>query len=359
MTGAGTQPPGAQGLYDPRHEHDACGVGFVVDIKGRRSHAVIEQGLQVLINLQHRGACGCEANTRRRRRHPDPDAGPVPAQGDRPARHPAARPGQYGAGLVFLPRGSRGAPHDRVAHRARFSKKRIRAPRLARRADRQPPARRAARSRRAGLPAAVRRAAAGTSRSTPDPEADRLRFERKLYVIRKRIEHAVDRLALDRASTSFYIVSLSARTLIYKGMLTADQIEPMFPDLTDPDMQSALALVHQRFSTNTFPSWPLAHPVPLHRAQRRDQHAARQHQLDARARGPAAVAGARRRSREDPADHPRRRQRHGDVRQRARVPRHDRALAAARDPDDDPRAVGGTTRSMAASARRSTSTTPR
>ena len=93
----------------------------------------------------------------------------------------------------------------------------------------------------------------------PDPEADRLRFERKLYVARKRIEHEVDRLTLAEKHF-FYVVSLSARTLIYKGMLTADQIAPLFPDLTDPDMQSALALVHQRFSTNTFPSWPLAHP---------------------------------------------------------------------------------------------------
>src|SRR5206468_6163535 len=84
-------------------------------------------------------------------------------------------------------------------------------------------------------------------------------FERALYVIRKQIEHAADRMALaDRAA--FYIVSLSATTLIYKGMLTADQIAPAFPDLTDPDLESALALVHQRFSTNTFPSWPLAHP---------------------------------------------------------------------------------------------------
>ena len=86
-----------------------------------------------------------------------------------------------------------------------------------------------------------------------------LRFERKLYVIRKRIEHAVDGCRC-RIAAQFYIVSLSSRTLIYKGMLTADQIEPMFPDLVDPEFESALALVHQRFSTNTFPSWPLAHP---------------------------------------------------------------------------------------------------
>ena len=88
-----------------------------------------------------------------------------------------------------------------------------------------------------------------------------MRFERKLYVIRKRAEHAVDRLAVkDARAKTFYIPSLSSKTLIYKGMLIADQIVPMFPDLADPDVESALALVHQRFSTNTFPSWPLAHP---------------------------------------------------------------------------------------------------
>ena len=124
MTGAGTQPPGAQGLYDPRHEHDACGVGFVVNVKGRRSHTVIEQGLRLLINLLHRGACGCEANTGRRRRHPDPDAGPVPAQGDRPARHPAARGRPVRCRARVPAAGSRRAPRDRVAGRRRSSRKR-------------------------------------------------------------------------------------------------------------------------------------------------------------------------------------------------------------------------------------------
>jgi glutamate synthase (ferredoxin) len=99
----------------------------------------------------------------------------------------------------------------------------------------------------------------GDTRGRVSLQADPLRFERKLYVIRKRIEHEVDALALTERHM-FYIPSLSSRTLIYKGMLTADQIQPTFPDLTDPDVESALALVHQRFSTNTFPSWPLAHP---------------------------------------------------------------------------------------------------
>jgi glutamate synthase (ferredoxin) len=261
MTGAGTQAPGAQGLYDPRHEHDACGVGFVVNVKGRRSHAVIQQGLQLLINLLHRGACGCEANT-------GDGAGILIQTPDRffrkvtgPLGIQLPEAGQYGAGLVFLPRnraerrtieslivtileeedlkllGWREVPADNRLLGARAVAS-------------QPVFQHLFVGRGKGFP------------FNPDPEADRLRFERKLYVARKRIEHEVDRLTLAEKDF-FYVVSLSARTLIYKGMLTADQIAPLFPDLTDPDMQSALALVHQRFSTNTFPSWPLAHPYRL------------------------------------------------------------------------------------------------
>ena len=151
-----------------------------------------------------------------------------------------------------------------------------------------------------------------------------MRFERKLYVIRKRIEHAVDALPLAERQLC-YICSLSSRTLIYKGMLTAEQIQPTFPDLDDADMESALALVHQRFSTNTFPSWPLAHPY---------RYVAHNGEINTlrgninwmtRAGRPAAVAAVRRRPAQAAADHPRRGQRHRDVRQRARVPRHGRA----------------------------------
>ena len=247
--------PSAQGLYDPRFEHDACGVGFVVHVKGRRSHSIVRQALQVLINLLHRGACGCEANT-------GDGAGILIQMPDKFLRKEAARLGialpaerHYGAGFVFLPRdaglrarietlferivveegqhvlGWRDVPTDDIALGP---------------------------SAVAGEPV-FRQILIG--RGGPDaagPDAD-ARFERKLYVIRKRIEHAVDALSLpDR--NAFYVPSLSSRTLIYKGMLTAGQIAPMFPDLADPDVESALALVHQRFSTNTFPSWPLAHP---------------------------------------------------------------------------------------------------
>jgi glutamate synthase (ferredoxin) len=248
----------AGGLYDPAHEHDACGVGFVVDIKGRKSHQIIRQALEVLTNLQHRGACGCEANT-------GDGAGILIQVPDRFLRREAARlgfelpaAGDYGVGTVFL-------PHDAAERRA------IQAVFEAIVAEegqallgwRDVPSD----NRQLG-PSAVavepRFAQIFIGRGATDPSSGgalekRRQFERKLYVIRKRVEHAVDRLDL-AGRASFYVPSLSSNTLIYKGMLNAAQIEPMFPDLSDPDVESALALVHQRFSTNTFPSWPLAHP---------------------------------------------------------------------------------------------------
>jgi glutamate synthase (NADPH/NADH) large chain len=250
-----TAPPQAQGLYDPRFEHDACGVGFVVNIKGQRSHAVVERGLEVLINLQHRGACGCEANT-------GDGAGiliQVPDKFLRTAANalsiglPPA--GQYGVGNVFLPR-------DRdERQQVRQLIEQIIAEEGQRFLGWRPVP---TTSHLLGPSAAATMPvieqlfvgfAADPAVLAPDP----MRFERKLYVIRKRVEHAADKLGLAEGRM-FYIPSLSSRTLIYKGMLTADQIQPTFPDLTDPGIESALALVHQRFSTNTFPSWPLAHP---------------------------------------------------------------------------------------------------
>ena len=254
------RPPGATGLYDPRDERDACGVGFVVDIKGRRSHGVVAQGLQVLINLLHRGACGCEANT-------GDGAGILIQTPDRFLRKVTADlgialppAGQYGTGLVFLPR----LAAEREQLRALIERivgeegQRVLGWRLVPTAD-----------------AGIGESAIATkpvieqlfiAADPVRPEPDRIgtsqgptSFERKLYVIRKRIEHEADGLRLAEGH-AFYIVSLSSQTLIYKGMLIADQIAGTFPDLIDPDVESALALVHQRFSTNTFPSWPLAHP---------------------------------------------------------------------------------------------------
>ncbi len=248
-------PPAAQGLYDPRFEHDACGVGFVVNIKGRKSHAVVERGLRVLINLQHRGACGREANT-------GDGAGILIQPPDKFLRKVARAlgiglppAGQYGAGNVFLPRDPQQRAQikkiveDVIADEGqRFLGWRV-----------VPTSADTLGESAASVMPAIEQVFVGFGGDASALAGDPLRFERKLYVIRKCVERAVDALALSQ-SRMFYIPSLSSRTLIYKGMLTADQIQPTFPDLTDPDMESALALVHQRFSTNTFPSWPLAHP---------------------------------------------------------------------------------------------------
>ncbi len=241
----------AHGLYDPRHEHDACGVGFVVDVKGRRSHAIVQQALRVLKNLQHRGACGCEVNT-------GDGAGILVQTPDAflrtvaPATLPPA--GQYGVGLVFLPQ----VPADRATIETLF------ADIVAEEGQRLLGWRDVPTDHSPIGPSAVRVEPVFRHifiAASPALAKDRAAFERRLYVIRKRMEHAVDALTLASDSRKFfYIVSLSCNTLIYKGMLTASQLDTMFPDLLDPLFQSALALVHQRFSTNTFPSWPLAHP---------------------------------------------------------------------------------------------------
>jgi glutamate synthase (ferredoxin) len=255
--------PGPQGLYDPADEHDACGVGFVVDIKGRKSHDIVRKSLQVLKNLAHRGACGCEVNT-------GDGAGILVQMPDAFLRKvaPATLPpaGEYGAGLVFLPRdvGQRTAIEQVVAQIIAEEDQRLIGWRSVP-TDDSPvgPSAVAVEPHFAQLFIGRGRALIDSPRDVEggiDAET-RARFERKLYVIRKRIEHAVDALDMPEAVRKcFYVVSLSSNTLIYKGMLTAGQIETMFPDLTDPDLVSALALVHQRFSTNTFPSWPLAHP---------------------------------------------------------------------------------------------------
>src|SRR6266568_2319419 len=243
--------PAAQGLYDPRHEHDACGVGFVVNIKGKKSHTIVRQALGVLINLLHRGACGCEPNT-------GDGAGILLQTPDKFLRRecdrlsiPLPGPKEYGRGLVFLPRD----PEQRDKVRALLhSIVEEEGARLLGWRD---------------VPTDDHLLGATALSVEPNIQQvfigrgpgvhDHARFERKLYVIRKLFEKAV--AALDIPENKFaYIPSLSSNTLIYKGMLSADQIVTMYPDLADPDVESALALVHQRFSTNTFPSWPLAHP---------------------------------------------------------------------------------------------------
>ncbi|MBI3933090.1 MAG: glutamate synthase large subunit, partial [Acidobacteria bacterium] len=250
----GWELPPAQGLYDPAHEHDACGVGFVVDIKGRVSRSIVAQSLLVLKNLLHRGACGCETNTG--------DGAGILVQMPHKFLHRAGReaglslpePGEYGTGIVFLPR------HRDEREQCEKTFKRIIAEEgqsLIGWRDLPTDDSPIGPSAQAAEPH-IRQIFVGRSKKISDPAA----FERKLYVIRKRVEHAVWNSEMPERKR-FYLPSLSARTLIYKGMLSADQIETMFPDITAPDFESALALVHQRFSTNTFPSWPLAHPYRI------------------------------------------------------------------------------------------------
>jgi glutamate synthase (ferredoxin) len=244
-------PPPKQGLYDPRFEHDACGVGFIVDLKGRRSHDLVEKAIRILLNLEHRGACGCEKNT-------GDGAGilmQVPhaflaRECDRSGiKLPAAT--EYGVGMVFLPT----RPDDRARCEHLFEEiVREEGQRVL--GWRTLPLDNASlgNTARAAQPV-VRQVFIGRS---PDLDDD-LAFERRLYVIRKRIESTVKASTLKQRGM-FYVASLSYKTIVYKGMLTSEQLTPFFPDLSDPAVESALAMVHSRFSTNTFPSWARAHP---------------------------------------------------------------------------------------------------
>ena len=240
-----------QGLYDPRNEHDSCGVGFVVNVKGEPSHKIIEQGLEVLLSLAHRGACGCEANT-------GDGAGillQTPHKFLRKVCEPLGihlpAPGQYGVGMVFLPPEihSRRECEEMFQEVVQAEGQRFLGWRtvpsvndlLGETAKEEEPV--------------VRQAFIGRS-----PEIkDDLAFERKLYVIRRRTTSAVWSARLPDASC-FYIPSLSYKTIVYKGMLMTEQIAPFYPDLSDPDVESALSVVHSRFSTNTFPSWDRSQP---------------------------------------------------------------------------------------------------
>src|SRR2546425_8184693 len=249
------QCPPPQGLYDPSFEHDACGVGFVVNVKGVRSHGIVRQALKVLINLLHRGACGCEVNT-------GDGAGILIQMPDKFLRKHTAQvgidlpaPKEYGAGLVFLPRD----PFQRETLQNLFEKVVLEEGQRVLGWRDVPADDRLLGATAVAVKPVFRQIFIGGEPGVGAGVAAHARFERKLYVIRKRVEIAVDALELPERKF-FYIPSLSSNTLIYKGMLIADQITTMYPDLLDPDLESALALVHQRFSTNTFPSWPLAHP---------------------------------------------------------------------------------------------------
>ena len=245
----------SRGLYDPAHEHDSCGVGFVVNVKGQKSHALVRQALEVVMNLLHRGACGCEVNT-------GDGAGMLIQLPHRFFQSEADRigivlpePGAYGVGMVFLPRDpdERSRIQDLFAHIATEEGQRVLGWRDVPTDDSQ-----LGETALSGEPV-IRQVFIGRDAALAHDADAHARFERKLYVIRKRVKFSVDALSLGPEHL-FYVASLSSNTIVYKGMLIADQVERMFPDLVDPLVESALALVHQRFSTNTFPSWPLAHP---------------------------------------------------------------------------------------------------
>ena len=243
------------GLYSSAHEHDACGVGFVAHIAGCKSHAIVEQGLKILVNLTHRGAVGA-----------DPLMGDgsgiliqipdefyraeMAAQG---VALPA--PGEYGVGMVFLPKehASRLACEQELDRAVRTEGQVLLGWRDVP-VDRDMPMSPTVRAKEPVL----RQIFIGRGPDVIVPDA----LERKLYVIRKTASSAIQALKLTH-SREYYVPSMSCRTVIYKGLLLAHQVGKYYKDLQDPRLSSALALVHQRFSTNTFPEWPLAHPYRM------------------------------------------------------------------------------------------------
>jgi len=246
--------PAKQGLYDPANEHDACGVGFVANVKGRKSHEIVRQGLSILENLTHRGAVGADP------RAGDgagiliqiPDAFLRACCNDLGITLP--EPDSYGVGMVFLPQ-----PVATRNHCETLIEQTIAEEGQSLLGWRDVP------TDNEGLGDSVKQVEPvvrqvfirrGDSCTSTDD------FERKLFIIRKRVENAVRNCQLP-GRECFYVPSMSARTLCYKGMLLANQVNSYYKDLNDERLTSALALVHQRFSTNTFPSWDLAHPFRM------------------------------------------------------------------------------------------------
>jgi glutamate synthase domain-containing protein 2/glutamate synthase domain-containing protein 1/glutamate synthase domain-containing protein 3 len=246
--------PQRQGLYDPANEHDACGLGFIAHIKGEKSHAIIGQGLQILKNLTHRGATGADPL------QGDgagiliqlPDAFLRRACGRQGLTLPAI--GQYGVGMVFLPK----EPASRIACEQEIERAIASEGQLLLGWRNVPTDNTGLSERTKEVEPVIRQVF--IARGAHDMDQDAL--ERKLYIIRKKSGHAIQALKL-RHGKGFYVPSMSSRTIVYKGMLLAHQVGEYYLDLRDRSMVSALAMVHQRFSTNTFPTWDLAHPFRL------------------------------------------------------------------------------------------------
>jgi glutamate synthase (ferredoxin) len=245
-------PPPKQGLYDPQFEHDSCGVGFVVNMKGRKSHQLVSDALQILVNLDHRGACGCEANTG--------DGAGILMQTPQEFFLEATQPcgfklpafGQYGVGMLFMPKN----PAERDGVKTGFAKI-VSAEGQTVLGWRDIPTDNSSlgKTAQASEPFMMQ-VFIGRNPAIKDD----LAFERKLYVIRKVAEQCIRYGGKVPGGKWFYVASLSYKTVVYKGMLMPEQVAKYYPDLTNPEMVTALALVHSRFSTNTFPSWDRSHP---------------------------------------------------------------------------------------------------
>ena len=325
---------GAQGfgLFDPAQEKDSCGVGFIADIKGRQSHKLVQDALTILLNLEHRGAVGADPRA-------GDGAGILVQTPHKFLAKKAAEigfalppPGHYAVGALFM-------PHEEawrqeimdtyVAIAAQEGMKVL--------GWRDVPTDNSTLGELVKPTEPVHKqvflARSPATRSEQD-------FERRLYILRKTISSTLYGRR-ERRLSHYYPVSISCRTLIYKGMFLADQLNTYYPDLHDPDFESALALMHQRFSTNTFPTWSLAHPYRMiaHNGEintlrgNNNWMAARQASVSSPKFGADIKQAV--------ADLLRRPVRHGLLRQRARIPDHGRLSARPRDDDDDTGGVGG------------------
>ena len=250
-----SRAPEAQGLYSPTNEHDACGVGFVAHIKGQPSHSIITQGLMILENIDHRGAVGADKLM-------GDGAGILIQIPDALYREDMAargvilpEPGEYGVAMVFLPKemASRLAC-EQALERAVHAEGQVVLGWRDVPIDADMPMSPTVKA----CEPVIRQLFIGRGANVMVPDA----LERKLYVIRKTASHAIYKMKLAHG-TEYFVPSVSVRTVVYKGLLLANQVGQYYRDLSDPRAVSALALVHQRFSTNTFPAWPLAHPYRL------------------------------------------------------------------------------------------------
>ncbi len=247
------QHPRKQGLFDPQAEYDACGVGFIVNVKNKKTHEIVRGGVQILENLAHRGACGCDPET-------GDGAGIMIQMPDSFFRKELAKIeislpslGDYGAGMVFLPQdlSDRNIIEEWTEHIIHEEGQKF----LGWRQVPHEPTK-IGRVARSVMPA-FKQLFIARGKNTPVEE-----FDRKLYVIRKRLWSKVYSSTLSQRNY-YYFCSLNSKTFVYKGQLMSEQVDHFFPDLSNSEMTSAIALVHSRYSTNTFPSWALAHPYRM------------------------------------------------------------------------------------------------